>query len=168
MNLHFPFLRKCYKMHAPSWRALTSNVPGGQSYRKYRTRKQVCWRFVLLFLNLFSSRPAKTGPFIILLCHSQTILLVKGEPSGGKGLTGPIILSAYLSSLTLWDETSDETSLLWVLLMNTLLNLCCFLGITKIKRDIVFAASLYLWRSCSFPTYQCWTSWKSRSNWWKT
>ena len=37
-------------------------------------------------INPFPPRPAKTGPFIILLCQCQTILLIKGEPLGGKGL----------------------------------------------------------------------------------
>ena len=39
--------------------------------------------------NLFSPRPAKTVSFVIY----QTILLVKGEPLGGKGL---IIANASL------------------------------------------------------------------------
>ena len=38
------------------------------------------------FLNLSSPRPAKTVPFVILPCLTPTILLVKLEPLGGKGL----------------------------------------------------------------------------------
>ena len=41
-------------------------------------------------LNPFSPRPAKTVHYVILLCLTpDIILLVKGEPLGGKGLTGP-------------------------------------------------------------------------------
>ena len=32
------------------------------------------------------SRPAQTSLFINLLCQRKTILLIKGEPLGGKGL----------------------------------------------------------------------------------
>ena len=34
----------------------------------------------------FSPRPAKTIPFVILLCLTLTISLVKREPLGGKGI----------------------------------------------------------------------------------
>ena len=41
--------------------------------------------FLTCSMNPFSPRPAKIGPFVILLCR-QTILLIRGEPLGGKEL----------------------------------------------------------------------------------
>ena len=53
-------------------------------------QERVNWAYLpILFLNLSSPRPAKTFPFVILLCLTplrQMILLVNGERLGKKGL----------------------------------------------------------------------------------
>ena len=41
---------------------------------------------VILYINFFSPRLAKTVSFVILLCLTLTISLVKREPLGGKGI----------------------------------------------------------------------------------
>ena len=40
----------------------------------------------ILFLNLSSPRPAKPSPLLFYSVSCQTILLINGEPLGGKGL----------------------------------------------------------------------------------
>ena len=52
-----------------------------------------------MLFNPFSPRPAKTVHFVILLCLTpdNNIILIKGEPLGGKGLTGPTCPSLFLN-----------------------------------------------------------------------
>ena len=52
--------------------------------------ERVNWTYLpSLFLNFFSSLTfsPKNGHFVILVCLTPDILLVKGEPLGGKGLS---------------------------------------------------------------------------------
>ena len=52
---------------------------------------------ILYFLTLSLPDQPKTGCFIIAICLTLDVLLIKGEPLGGKGLTGPIYTSLFLN-----------------------------------------------------------------------
>ena len=65
------------------------------SYPQVSTVQQFCLHLHALTLSL-QDRPKPSTLLFYSVLH-QTILLVKGEPLGGKGLTGPICPSLFLN-----------------------------------------------------------------------
>ena len=54
----------------------------------FNSQGKASWTGSILTLSLLDR--LKTDPLLFYSVKCQTILLVKGEPLGGKGLTGPI------------------------------------------------------------------------------